>query len=236
MDTMLLSRLEAALSVERFQTYRNHTASNEEAVVLYLWNQALAESLYSTIGFLEVALRNAIHTTMAAQTGTQRWIPTVLVGDALTAHYAFMKDLVKRYGSGHSVGQVVAGLTFGKWVHMLKNPRCQWVSRAPYPIFTVFPNYPTRFAGDRNTIHEHLTYILELRNRVMHHEPIFDGVKIPNKGVKTNVAIHDDILEAIGWIDTDLQKTSMHVDRFGKISTDGRQQILDALPARYATL
>lgn len=217
------------------QTYRNVCTSDEEIVVQYLWNQSLSEALYPTLCFLEVALRNAMHRTLSANFSPM-WFPNIFKGEALRDYCKMVSRLTTARGGPPTDGQIVANLTFGKWVHLLPNGKCKWVHQAPYPLFLVFPNYPSHAAKERNKIHEHLEYILALRNRVMHHEPIFDGVRIPNKPVKSIEQVHTDILSAIGWIDADLEKTARHVDRFDAVFRSGKAEILTNLPARLATL
>jgi hypothetical protein len=233
-DSTLLSRLERAVSVPRMQTYRNARATDEEVVVLYLWNQALSESLYTSLSFLEVAMRSAMHDTLTATLGAT-WFPTVFRGQALIDYNNLVSKLTFQ-GVAPPDSQIVANLTFGKWVHLIKNGQCKWVDQSPYALYNVFPHYSTHSRLERNRIHEHLLYVLELRNRVMHHEPIFGGVKVPNKAVKPIDQVHSDMLTAIGWIDVDLEKTVRHVDRFNAMFRDGTRIIRASLPRLYATL
>ena len=234
MDSTLLSRLERAVSAPRVQTYRDACATDEETIVLYLWNQALSESLYSSLSFLEVALRSAMHNALTATLGAT-WFPRVFKGQALNDYTQLVRRLTFQ-GTAPSDPRIVAGLTFGKWVNVIVNGRCGWVERAPYPLYDVFPNYPTHSRLERNRIHEHLLYVLELRNRVMHHEPIFGGIRVPNKAPKPIERVHADILTAVGWIDADLEQTVRFVDRFDSVFRNGKRDIQAALPRRYATL
>lgn len=234
MDSVLLARLERALSGSRIQTYKNRCASDEESIVLYLWNMALAESLYSSLSCLEVALRSAMHNVLTATLGPG-WFAHVFKGQALRDYH----HLVHRLTRGAITppdSQIVANLTFGKWVNLVVNGRCQWVDQAPYPLYRVFPNYTVHSQLERNKIHVRLLYVLELRNRVMHHEPIFAGVRAPNKSTRPLDQNHADIVTAIGWFGMDLEKTVRHIDRFESVFTDGKQAILANLPRRYATL
>jgi hypothetical protein len=193
-DTILLARLERAVSAPRMRTYRSVCTTDEEVVVLYLWNQALSESLYTSLSFLEVTMRTAMHDTLTSTLGAT-WFPTVFRGQALIDYNNLINKLTFQ-GIAPPDSQIVANLTFGKWVHLIKNGRCGWVDLPPYPLYNVFPNYPTHSRLERNKIHEHLLYVLELRNRVMHHEPIFGGVKVPNKTAKPIDEVHSDILAA----------------------------------------
>jgi hypothetical protein len=54
------------LSAARFQTYRNCTASDEEAFALYFWNMRLTGGVFEMIGMVEIALRNAIDDQLKA--------------------------------------------------------------------------------------------------------------------------------------------------------------------------
>lgn len=62
--------LEAALSLERFARYVAWAGGDRaRALELYTLNTQLSEALYTPLQALELALRNRIHTAMAAAYG-----------------------------------------------------------------------------------------------------------------------------------------------------------------------
>lgn len=69
MDT----EFEAALSLERFATYREWAKNdNERALELYTLNTQASESLYTPLQMLEIALRNRIHVVLS-EAIHERW-------------------------------------------------------------------------------------------------------------------------------------------------------------------
>lgn len=220
----LYADLERVASVPRMQTYSSVCATEAEAAALYLWNQSLSESLYTSISTLEIAMRSAMHKVLTTKLGSS-WFPRVFKGKALDEYNEVMSDLTTQ-GVPPPDSQIVANLTLGKWVNLLQNGRCGWLNAAPYPLYDVFPNYPVHSRLERNKIHELLSYALQLRNRVMHHEPVLGGVRIPNKPIKSIDAIHSDIIESIGWIDTEMQRVVNHFDRFDTVFQRGMHGFL----------
>jgi len=58
--SQLRADVEAALSADRLNAYRNAVAGDlERAIELYVWNAAAAAAFFGPIGVLEVSLRNA---------------------------------------------------------------------------------------------------------------------------------------------------------------------------------
>jgi hypothetical protein len=222
------------MSPDRMATYRNATSSETDAIVLYLWNLSLSESLYSALALLEVCLRNAIHRVLSSHFG-ELWFPQIFRGQALTEFELIWKRLSAGQGNP-PVGKLVAALTFGKWVHLLSNARCGWVEHYPYRLYSVFPNYPHRAAIGAREIHELLSYPLGLRNRVMHHEPIFSGVLVPNKSRKPIEQVHRAMMTTMEWIDIECSSTARHVDRFEDVFQNGRGEIKANLSKRLALL
>ena len=57
----LRTDVEAALSADRLNAYRNAVAGDlERAIELYVWNAAAAAAFFGPIGVLEVSLRNVL--------------------------------------------------------------------------------------------------------------------------------------------------------------------------------
>lgn len=79
------SPLFKTLSKERLTTYRLQVSDPDRVVAArYLWNVALAESLYPLLQFVEVALRNAIHREMSGKFRNPFWFEDPLLVDART--------------------------------------------------------------------------------------------------------------------------------------------------------
>src|SRR5688572_22317888 len=73
MVAQFLVELEPTISVARLRRYQSPTGDPLETAVNYLWNIALAESLYCSLNAIEVALRNALHNSLTRHFGTPTW-------------------------------------------------------------------------------------------------------------------------------------------------------------------
>src|SRR5680860_633030 len=65
--------LERLVSKPRLERYRPDNRDDLETAVHYLWNVALSEALPQALAALEIAMRNAIHSTFSQHLGTDYW-------------------------------------------------------------------------------------------------------------------------------------------------------------------
>ena len=95
----------------------------QHALRLYVWNARLCEALYFPMQTAEVAVRNAIHSALIAQYG-MGWYSRNAFIDVLPDRYKdevrkVTRDEQLRRASSFTGDHVVAGMTFGFWVHLL---------------------------------------------------------------------------------------------------------------------
>ncbi|HYW55265.1 MAG TPA: Abi family protein [Dongiaceae bacterium] len=109
-----------------------------------------------------------------------------------------------------TVNDVVAGLDFGFWTTMLDSRFEQTLWRPV--LHHAFPNYAkvTGTALDRRSVQKRFNALRDLRNRVMHHEPLFGRVLIQDFA---------DIAEAISWMYDDIAQWVGHHSRLNLIQT-----------------
>jgi hypothetical protein len=234
-------RLEHALSSDRLATYAPGKHRDLDTVVNYFWNIALCQALYPSLGTLEVAVRNSIHTTLTDHFGRADWydIPGLLqsrqartIRDAKHNIVASRKRVVP--------GRVVAAVGFGFWTSLLdtlygNSPKGPQIWRSPNsPLLNnAFPNASGQARGVRRPIFNRLDDIRLLRNRVSHHERISHGIDLPSRGkVQAGatrrvsiVQMHSDILDTIGWVDLVLLGTMRHLDSFDRVYQHGWDDI-----------
>ena len=160
----------------------------------YVWNLALSESLYPAVNALEIALRNAIHTSLTTEFGTDLWfdIPGLLIrwqpGEIANAR----NELTAR-NKPHTADRIVAELKCGFWTTLLSRDyhNSIWTRNHAAPLATAFPHL--RGPGfRRDLVHAHFNELRIFRNRLFHFEPIYNHPDLHAK--------HDRIVEAIGWI------------------------------------
>ena len=197
-----LGDLRSALSDERLAPYRTADGRDEGALARYLWNVELSEALGPLLGAVEVALRNRLHDALQAHTGRPDWYhaPGLLLPvDRQTVQNT--EAALARSGK-RSAGHIVAALTFGFWTTLLSRPYHRLWQQT---IGAVVPGAPGRFR-QRKRVYERLDRIRRLRNRVVHHEPIWRDPSLAQQ--------HRDALDALKWLSASLHLLTLAGDRF----------------------
>jgi len=161
-----VTAIELALSTDRFGRYLAQASDKSEALAYYRWNVALSGAFYGPLQCLEVGLRNVVHHRLAAAYGDSWYLlPSLLSGrDQQAAREAIEK--IERTGKVVTPGRVVAELSFGFWVGLFANVYDQSIWRTD--LFRLFTPRPQR--GD---LYDKLDRLRTLRNRIAHHEPIY---------------------------------------------------------------
>jgi hypothetical protein len=218
-----VSDLRLPLSQIRLETYRPRNGSDLDMLTSYFWNIDLAEALVPCLHAVELALRNSIHTACSAHYGTDLWFytPQLLESGQLSEFSRAFQKVAKK--SAPIAPYLVAELPFGFWVTLLSGPYDQpiWAPNHFALLRAVFPHT----TNSRDQIHTRFNHIRMLRNRVMHHEAIWDQTKInlPQK--------HTEIHEAIQWISPTLGRAIQAVDSF-QTNFNGRAQVEAGLKQR----
>jgi hypothetical protein len=161
---------EESLSLERFGRYLAWAAGDRErAIDLYTLNAQISECLYTPLHMLEVALRNRIHTVLAAA-AHDRWFddPEFQKGNRQAEQLAKAKVELAEDGKDLSPGRVVAALTFGYWTAFF-GPGYEDTWRKGLHAIARDSNGKSLRRKDFSAP---LTPIRVLRNRIAHHEPI----------------------------------------------------------------
>lgn len=108
---------------------------------------------------------------------------------------------------------MVAELSFGFWTTLLnrKYEGIFW----PRLLEETFPHLVAS-KRTRATLSKRFEKIRRLRNRVFHHEPIWKFEDLETR--------HSEILETLGWINRELERTVTMIDRFPTIYSSGVSQ------------
>lgn len=205
-------------------------------MLLYCWNIQLAEALIPSIAIFEVALRNAIHETLAAHTHTDWWFPIILQPKSAANIQDLVDRLTPQNGPPPTSGKVISEITFGFWQKLFGKTYADlwWGNRAPQLLPVVLRNHPNPARDTRNRLEERLEYFVKLRNRAMHHEKIFDGIVPPNRPRMSLDAVYDDLIETLGWIDEDAAELVDCLSRFrGVYDPAGLQSLESLIRTRY---
>ncbi|HEX2080431.1 MAG TPA: hypothetical protein VHG08_22200 [Longimicrobium sp.] len=232
---LTLAALHRALSQQRLDAYALASDRDElDRVARYLWNIALGSTLQATLHVFEVTLRNAIFTTSVKLVDTSRLhmpdVPCWLDAHNSTLLYADEAAEVRRAKTYLSTdprrrtpGHLVARLSFGFWVQLTARAyselRADGPKLWPRGLSTVFPfKWPPGSKrivpdhGDREMVFKRLHEIRELRNRIAHHDPIWD-LDLASR--------YDRILEILGWMSTRIVDAVRDLDRFPAVLAGG---------------
>ena len=118
----LLGDLEASFSPERMSTYVVAAAGDrEQAVALYAWNTVVSGAFYEPLQGLEIALRHALHGQLTRCYG-EAWYdnPEAGLDIGTLERIAEVRTKLARVGQVPTPSRVVADLTFGFWVALLR--------------------------------------------------------------------------------------------------------------------
>lgn len=121
----LMTAFQRSISPERWRTYERSAGFNpESAHKLYLWNAAVGQSFHYPLQTVEVCLRNVIHLALVDIFGAN-WTSDSNCRNVLRPKQ--VDDITKAerrhysiYGTAASSPQIVASLSLGFWVAMLR--------------------------------------------------------------------------------------------------------------------
>lgn len=223
-----LAALRKSLSQQRLEAYAVPGDRDEaDAVARYLWNMRLAASLQGSLHVFEITLRNAIYDASVKLVDTGRlWMPDVPCWlDAVNSPLLYPQEMAevqqakrrlspdpKRRTPGH----LVAKLGFGFWVQLTSRayndlradgpklwPRGLAIAfpfRWPPGSKKIVPAHP-----DREMVFDRLQRIRELRNRIAHHDPIWD---------RDIGATYRMMVEVLGWMSPKMVAAVTALDAF----------------------
>ena len=217
-----------ATSTVRLDAYRqrrirrNVGDSDLEVCADYLWNIALCESLYPVLQWLEVTLRNNLHESISALYGSN-WFNSSIIQSREADTVQKAKERLTRLNKPLEVGRIVAELNLGFWVSLFdkryENRQRFWPSLFSSPR-RPFPNLP-RTNRTRDFLSSRLNKLLELRNRVFHHEPIYYWRDLTQQ--------HEMIIEIIGWLNPSVAQIVQTIDRFREVYQGGSDIYIERL-------
>lgn len=184
------------LGSPRFKKYVDASAGDRaKALVLYEWNVSLGQALMRDIAHFEIALRNSYDLAMTSHwSGHDHWLldpesPAVVPiwrvkkdkgglkrgSDVNYLNRRSVDAAIRKCGGARaSAGKVMAELSFGFWSHLTSasHEKSVWV---PY----LHHAYPPKTV--RSTVDAMVSTINSVRNRIAHHEPLFDRIATPEQ-------------------------------------------------------
>ena len=185
-DKQLSAKLRNSLTEPRLTRYIKACGDDSLAVLpMYYWNCQLSQSLYILTHTWEVGVRNRLNSFLCWKYGKQwpfdeaRAVRQLSNTDKHRLREAIDRQRQRRKTSVVSTDAVVADLSAGFWVSLLgKSYDVPFSWR--YNLARVLPHDATIDRAEASKICDDL---LDLRNRIAHHEPIFH---LPLENVKAD--------------------------------------------------
>ncbi len=168
-----LATLEQRWSPERLAPYRAACGQDlAAAVTLYRWNAEISAALGTTLGHVEILLRNALHGELTAWSlrhhDEPRWYldPGSVLTDEGRRDVLKARSRATRDGHPETPGRVVAELNLGFWRFLLatRYDATLWRSCLHRAVS----------GQQRRRVHEAVSRLHQARNRMAHHEPMFN--------------------------------------------------------------
>lgn len=185
--------IEKTLSISRFSTYRTAILGaigddcHHTALELYEWNANLSSALFFPLHIYEVVLRNAISDAISCRYPND-W-PTNIVFQNSLSHFdrSYLIGLLDNYSS---IGKLLPEIKLAWWENILtrRHDGRIWKDH----IMSIFPNTTeTNPETLRLKLNRSCRIIRKIRNRVAHHEPIFNQPDLQS--------VYPYIEETIAW-------------------------------------
>lgn len=182
----------------------------DAALALYSWNAEVSADLSCTVGHVEVLLRNALHEQLTDWSSRRFGEPWWYLDPGGRLQPRAVRDVQSarlracRGGRAETSGRVVAELGLGFWRFLLTNQYDGTLWREA--LYRAFPGH-----ARRKLIHDAAEVLHLCRNRLAHHEPIF------NRPVAD---IHASAVALAGWIcpisRTWIERRCRVLDRLGQ--------------------
>jgi hypothetical protein len=197
--------LEVSLTRERLAKYLLASRQDlDAAIALYERNTRLAEAFYTPLQSLEITLRNHVHQALTI-TYEEEWFRNnraPLNDDSRRMIFDAVEEL-RKDRRGVTPGRVVAELKFAFWVGLM-GPRYDGTVWRE----SIYRAFLARGGKPRSVVHGRFNAIRRFRNRIAHHEPIFNR-DLP--------LMHREILEAIEWMCPHTSAWAAHHSRFESV-------------------
>ncbi|GAA3460296.1 Abi family protein [Saccharothrix longispora] len=173
---MVVNAVSGLLSEPRMRDYKLCCDGDElRALDLYVWNMQVSAAFGETIGFLEVALRNTLAGRMHARHVRKRrsgsWLddPAGELAPRARADIAEARRRVLGKRKPLTADQVITELNFGFWRFLLAN---QYRTTLWPDLLRGFAHIPG--SDQRSALDGRVRRLHDLRNRLAHHEPVWN--------------------------------------------------------------
>lgn len=166
------------LPEERMAPYLDKCMGDaEKALSLYVWNTAASGAVYECLSYFEIALRNALDTALSDRHAFMErkgdWLDNKHNEFAPTATDVLVNAHISATRPGGKKprrGSVIAELSFGFWRRLLDE---RYERHWGAAVMRNFPSLKRNRVNDMKNLRDLVDPIYSLRNRVAHHEPVW---------------------------------------------------------------
>lgn len=197
-------------TIQRLNKYAKNTNSEKELIEKYFWNIQLSKELYVLIAIFEVSLRNHIHFAINEYVH-QNWLTDNSFIQKFLTENEFKAYLIafNRLAEKNKLTQdnLVAELNLGFWVNLFKKIYAPRLWHKKHVFDTVFPFFNKEITNKMDYLYPKLKAIQKIRNRISHHETIFDY----KHGLDN---FYYNILECLNFIEPSLKNDALEICQF----------------------
>lgn len=195
---------------QRLNKYSQNTNSEKEMLAKYLWNIQLSKELYVLIAIFEVSIRNHINYAIKEHIHknwllNNAFIEQFLIENELKSYLIAYNRLIEK--NKLNADNLVAELNLGFWVNLFKKIYAQRLWHKKHVFETVFPFFNKKIANKIDYIYPKLKAIQKIRNRISHHESVFDYKNGLNNFYYT-------ILECLDFMEPKLKVFALEICQF----------------------
>lgn len=224
-----------SISLPRLSFYERYLGCTEihEKIGSYIAYQYLSSDFFPVLQMIEVALRNTIDNTLKKSNGDD-WYDDIPVTEKSKNYVITAKNVCPR---NYSRNDVISRLPFGFWVYLLDSPYRN-TNHSSY-IWTP-ENKELSFSkaispfGQKMTIKaifDELHLILDFRNRLFHHEPIWKkhNCNSHEKALNNIKKEYKSLRRVLGYLSPDKNKLIGITQRESKVSTSCNTQYIESI-------
>ncbi|MGD9580406.1 MAG: hypothetical protein AB7V50_03475 [Vampirovibrionia bacterium] len=198
---------EEIFSEARLKRYKVSLNDSEYDIInRYLWNIELSAAFYPVLTLLEVVLRNRIYYTIENNIKSG-WLDEN--NSWFEGNYKTINNIieVKKAHKIVVIDKLISELTLGFWVYLF-NKSFKTIIWDKNGIFdSVFPYFDIKTTDRLSVVAPRLRDLKNLRNRIFHHEAIFDN----SDGLNNK---YESVLLVLKWLSNDAYQLSKKISTF----------------------
>ncbi|OOR87523.1 hypothetical protein B0181_10220 [Moraxella caviae] len=182
--------IQKSQSEARLATYESHSKDQNAALELYRFNLQISGAFLPCLAICEVAIRNTVSNALRAVYG-ENWAYNERF--LRTLPKPRRQDVLKAHQSTADIDKIIPELPFVFWQSLFTSRFDDGIWRKH--LKTCFCHTEiSDLAQFRSDLHRDLEMVRKLRNRIAHHEPIF------NRDLKAD---YERILKIVGYCSKD---------------------------------